>query len=173
MNRINKRVSTGMQEPNLTFKVVVVGDGGVGKTTWIKSCLTNEFERKYVATLGVEVHPIRLRTSIGVVTLNMWDCAGVEKFGGLREGYYILANGAIVMADSNDPSSQEKIELWGNSVLQTTGSIPIVVVASKAEEAEPHFQHDFAISTRLDTARYEPLYALVRAMVGNPNIIFY
>ena len=40
-----------------TFKLVLVGDGGVGKTTFVKRHLTGEFEKKYVATLGVEVRP--------------------------------------------------------------------------------------------------------------------
>ena len=39
------------------FKLILVGDGGVGKTTFVKRHLTGEFEKKYVATLGVEVHP--------------------------------------------------------------------------------------------------------------------
>ena len=44
-----------MQAAKPTFKLVLVGDGGVGKTTFVKRHLTGEFEKKYVATLGVEV----------------------------------------------------------------------------------------------------------------------
>ena len=39
------------------FKLLLVGDGGVGKTTFVRRHLTGEFEKKYVATVGVEVHP--------------------------------------------------------------------------------------------------------------------
>lgn len=41
------------------------------------------------ATLGVEVHPIDFHTSRGCIRFNVWDTAGQEKFGGLRDGYYI------------------------------------------------------------------------------------
>ena len=45
-------------EPQVQFKLVLVGDGGPGKTTFVKCHLTGEFEKKYVATLGVEVYPL-------------------------------------------------------------------------------------------------------------------
>merc|ERR1712235_94781 len=77
------------QEEMPTFKLVLVGDGGVGKTTFVKRHLTGEFEKKYVATLGVEVHPLVFHTNRGALRFNVWDTAGQEKFGGLRDGYYI------------------------------------------------------------------------------------
>lgn len=78
------------QDPDMpTFKCVLVGDGGTGKTTFVKRHLTGEFEKKYVATLGVEVHPLVFHTNRGPIRFNVWDTAGQEKFGGLRDGYYI------------------------------------------------------------------------------------
>ena len=61
----------------------------MGKTTFVKRHLTGEFEKKYVATLGVEVHPLVFHTNRGPIRFNVWDTAGQEKFGGLRDGYYI------------------------------------------------------------------------------------
>ena len=43
----------------------------------------------FLATLGVEVHPLAFHTNRGVIRFNVWDTAGQEKFGGLRDGYYI------------------------------------------------------------------------------------
>lgn len=87
------------------FKLLLVGDGGVGKTTFVKRHLTvtlriliaiaqaslilfgqGEFEKKYIATVGVEVHPLLFHTNRGPLVFNVWDTAGQEKFGGLRDG---------------------------------------------------------------------------------------
>ena len=150
-----------MQAAKPTFKLVLVGDGCVSKITFVKRHLAGEFEKKYVATLGVEVHPLEFHTNrvrvcaspppqppqpppilifsgrrrkvmrtsssgtpsppfklplphaptpishplLGVpfsrdtavcpvhlqdqLIFNVWDTAGQEKFGGLRDGYYI------------------------------------------------------------------------------------
>ena len=89
-----------------TFKLVLVGDGGVGKTTFVKRHLTGEFEKKYVATLGVEVHPLVFHTNRGALRFNVWDTAGQEKFGGLRDGYYIQGSHSILRKTSVNYSFQ-------------------------------------------------------------------
>ena len=59
------------------FKLILVGDGGVGKTTFVKRHLTGEFEKKYVATLGVEVHPLEFHTNRGQLVFNVWDVRAI------------------------------------------------------------------------------------------------
>ena len=88
-----------MQSEIPQFKCLLVGDGGVGKTTFVKRHLTGEFEKKYVATIGVEVHAMPFDTNRGRLIFNVWDTAGQEKFGGLRDGYYIQGQCAIIMFD--------------------------------------------------------------------------
>ena len=65
-----------------TYKLVLVGDGGVGKTTFVKRHRTGEFEKKYVATVGAEVHPMDFTTNLGKIIFNVWDTAGQEKYAG-------------------------------------------------------------------------------------------
>ena len=77
-NRISKEMDLFDVKYPLEVKLVLVGDGGVGKTTFVKRHLTGEFEKKYVATLGVEVHPLLFHTNRGPIKFNVWDTAGQE-----------------------------------------------------------------------------------------------
>ena len=81
------------------YKVVLIGDGGVGKTTFINRHLTGHFEKMYVPTQGAQVHRLRFYTNYGLITFHVWDTAGQEKFGGLGDGYYTGADAVIFMFD--------------------------------------------------------------------------
>jgi len=115
------------------FKLILVGDGGVGKTTFVKRHLTGEFEKKYVATLGVEVHPLVFHTNRGPLKFNVWDTAGQEKFGGLRDGYYIQGQCAIIMFDVTSRITYKNVPNWHRDLTRVCENIPIVLCGNKVE----------------------------------------
>jgi len=115
------------------FKLILVGDGGVGKTTFVKRHLTGEFEKKYVATLGVEVHPLVFTTNRGPIKFNVWDTAGQEKFGGLRDGYYIQGQCAIIMFDVTSRITYKNVPNWHRDLTRVCENIPIVLTGNKVE----------------------------------------
>eukprot|EP00918_Siedleckia_nematoides_P099547 GHVU01217713.1.p1 GENE.GHVU01217713.1~~GHVU01217713.1.p1 ORF type:complete len:220 (-),score=35.26 GHVU01217713.1:642-1301(-) len=120
------------QQP-LEVKMILVGDGGVGKTTLVKRHKTGEFERKYIPTLGVEVSPLRFETQYGPIIFNVWDTAGQERFGGLRDGYYIKGQCAIIMFDVTSRTSYKNVPNWYRDIVRVCDSIPIVLVGNKVD----------------------------------------
>ena len=100
------------QEGVPEFKLVLIGDGGTGKTTFVKRHQSGEFEKAYEPTIGVEVHPLDFHTNYGALRFYCWDTAGQEKFGGLREGYYIHANCAIIMFDVTSRLTYKSVPVW-------------------------------------------------------------
>lgn len=66
-----------MTEPFSSFKLILVGDGGSGKSTFVKRHLSGEFEKMYIATMGVEVHPLKFATNFGEIIFETWDTGKV------------------------------------------------------------------------------------------------
>ena len=116
-----------------SFKLVLCGDGGVGKTTFVKRHKTGEFEKKYVATLGVEVSSLTFHTSRGPIVANCWDTAGQEKFGYLRDGYYINGQAAILMFDVTSRITYKNVPIWYRDLTRVCEGIPIVLVGNKVD----------------------------------------
>ena len=115
-----------------TYKICLLGDGGVGKTTFVKRHLLHTFEKKYVATLGVEVHPVRKEGAC----FNLWDCAGQEKFGGLRDGYYIQSQGAMFFFSLDSKETLINLERWVRDFKRICGDVPVVFVGTKTDRAD-------------------------------------
>ena len=111
-------------------KLLIVGDGGTGKTTFVKRMMGCEFDPIYIATLGVEVHPIIDYKR--KIQYNVWDVAGQEKFGGLRDGYYINADIAIIMYDVTNKLTGKNVINWKNSIQKVCPHIPIIIIGNKA-----------------------------------------
>jgi len=122
-----------MTQPSYEFKLVLVGDGGVGKTTFVKRHITGEFEKKYIATQGVEVSSLTFHTNYGPIKFNIWDTAGQEKLGGLREGYYIGAECAIIMFDVTSRITYKNVPKWHKDLVRICDNIPMVLVGNKVD----------------------------------------
>ena len=58
------------------YKIVLVGDGGVGKTSYLKRLMTGHFESKYLATQGAVICSSVFNTTKGLIQINFWDTAG-------------------------------------------------------------------------------------------------
>ena len=115
------------------FKLVIIGDGGCGKTTFVKRHLTGEFEKQYVATVGAEVHPMRFETNYGKIQFNVWDTAGQERFAGLRDGYYVNSDCAIIMFDVSSRITYNSVPTWYKDIIRVAENIPVVLIGNKVD----------------------------------------
>ncbi|KAJ9082532.1 GTP-binding nuclear protein gsp1/Ran [Entomophthora muscae] len=169
---------------NINFKLVLVGDGGTGKTTFVKRHLTGEFEKKYIATLGVEVHPISFHTNRGLIIFSSWDTAGQEKFGGLRDGYYISGQCAIIMFDVTSRVTYKNVPNWHRDLIRVCDNIPIVLCGNKVDIKERKVKAKAITFHRKKNLQYydisaksnynfeKPFLWLARKLTGDSNLEF-
>jgi GTP-binding nuclear protein Ran len=95
--------------------------------------VTVKFCFPFLATLGVEVHPLAFTTNLGPITFNVWDTAGQEKFGGLRDGYYIQGQCAIIMFDVTSRITYKNVPTWHKDLVRVCENIPIVLCGNKVD----------------------------------------
>ncbi len=117
-----------------TYKLVLIGDKETGKTTYLKRLLTGEFENKYIETLGLEVHPLTFNTNYGMYKFNVWDTAGNEKNGGLRDGYYLQSDCCIVFYTKN--SDHLQTDKLVHRFLELNPNAKLVIVWNKCDLQE-------------------------------------
>ncbi|KAG0073059.1 GTP-binding nuclear protein gsp1/Ran [Linnemannia elongata] len=173
-----------MTEPSSSFKLILVGDGGSGKTTFIKRHLSGEFEKMYIATMGVEVHPLKFATNFGEITFETWDTAGQEKFGGLRDGYYIEGKCGIIMFDLTSRITYKNVPNWHRDLTRVCGNIPIVLCGNKVDIKERKVKPKtidfhrkksiqyYDISAKSNYNYEKPFLWLSRKLAGQQNLEF-
>ncbi|XP_028616580.1 GTP-binding nuclear protein Ran-like [Grammomys surdaster] len=166
------------------FKLVLVGNGGTGKTMILKRHLTGEFEKKYVATQGVEVHPLVFHTNRGPIKFNVWDTAGQEKFGGLRDGYYIQAQCAIIIFDVTSIVSYKNVPNCHRDLVRVCENIPIVLCGNKVDIKDREVKAKSIVFHRKKNLQYydisaksnynieKPFLWLARKLIREPNLEF-
>lgn len=81
----------------------------------------------------MEVHPLTFTTNFGTICFNVWDTAGQEKFGGLRDGYYIQGQCGIIMFDVTSRITYKNVPNWYRDLERVCENIPIVLCGNKVD----------------------------------------
>ena len=116
------------------MKVVLVGDTQVGKTCILGRLTSGTFRTNSPATVGAAFQNHVMTTSKGVVTMQIWDTAGQEKYRALAPMYYRSAHVAILFFDLTNPDSFKSLDQWANELEEkTTGELKLFLVGNKSD----------------------------------------
>ena len=89
-------------KPSHLFKVIVIGDSGVGKTNLITCFCENSFKESYVATIGVDFKIHTFMIGDKKIKMQIWDTAGQERFKNITQAYYKGAGGVLLAYSITD-----------------------------------------------------------------------
>ncbi len=120
------------------LKIVLIGDGGVGKTAIRERYLGKGFKAQYLLTIGAD---FAMRDDVirgESIRYQIWDLAGQQRFDAVREVYYKGSVGALLVYDVTRPDSYFNTPKWINELWTNNGRgrVPIVVVANKIDMRE-------------------------------------
>jgi small GTP-binding protein len=130
-----------MNEPELRkLKICLIGDLGVGKTSLIRRYVLDQFDDKYIATIGTKVtkkevslvNPRTLKQEH--VSAMIWDIMGQPSFREiLRESYFFGAQGALAVCDITDKDTFGELRYWIKAMTATAGSVPTIIIGNKVD----------------------------------------
>ena len=122
---------------DLIFKIVLIGDSGVGKTNILSRYINNEFSLATQSTVGVEFGSKIIKKNGKVIKLQIWDTAGQERYKSITSAYYKGSRGAFVVYDITRKTTYDNIDKWIGE-LKTNGSedVLIMLVGNKSDLEE-------------------------------------
>lgn len=118
------------------FKIVFIGDAGIGKTSIIKRYVDDQFNKNVKPTVGADFFKIPVTTYDGEeVELDVYDTAGQEKFRALNPAYFRNSDAAILVSDMSEPTSLTSQSIGGHIGLYNNqcSNNSIILVANKSD----------------------------------------
>lgn len=105
------KTSTDDIFPN--YKILIIGDPGIGKTSLIRRYILNEFQEDNENTIGLDYHSKRVQvTPKDRIVLKIWDTAGSEKFHSIAKNYFTNCDGIVLCFDSSDKKTYNNLYDW-------------------------------------------------------------
>jgi small GTP-binding protein len=113
------------------YKIVIAGDGNVGKTSLIRRYCEGMFEQSRVMTIGVDFQTKDVTLGDQDIRLSIWDVAGQERFGSFRDTFYRGARAVALVYDVTTPESFANLPRWREEILHIVPLAPMVLIANK------------------------------------------
>lgn len=124
------------EDMEVAIKVVVVGNGAVGKSSMIQRYCKGVFTKDYKKTIGVDFLERQFIVNDEEVRLMLWDTAGQEEFDAITKAYYRGAQACVLVFSTTDRESFLAIDSWKEKVEAEVGDIPTVLVQNKIDLLE-------------------------------------
>ena len=119
---------------DITFKFLIVGDSGVGKSSLLLRFDEDKFSNNFLSTIGIDFRSKVVNIDGTQVKLQLWDTSGQERFKTITHAYYRGAVGVILVYDITDPLTFNNVGMWINSLKEhATPNILKILVGNKCD----------------------------------------
>ncbi len=114
-------------------KVLLVGDGNVGKTSLVRRFCEGKFEDSRILTIGVDFQVKTVQLGERTMRLSIWDVAGQDRFRAFRDQFYAGTLAVALVYDVTAPATFFNLTRWREEVLASVPGVPMVVIGNKKD----------------------------------------
>jgi small GTP-binding protein len=157
-----------MGDIKATFKFIVIGSSGVGKTAILKRLVDDVFSAESQTTIGVEFMATLIQVDGVTIKLQIWDTAGQERFRAIAKAYFRSAIGVLLVFDLADRKSFEELNHWLNDV--HTLCDPNAVVTLLGNKSDLAKDRAVTVTEAESFAQLHQLVYLETSALGGNNI---
>ena len=119
---------------SLMFKIILIGNSGVGKTSITNNALKNIFFESYRATIGMEIFSLFVKVNHKIIKLQIWDTCGQEIYRSLITNFYRNSSLAVIVYSIDKKTSFKDIDLWLKELrLYSSPDIKIILIGNKSD----------------------------------------
>ncbi|MFW9855720.1 MAG: Rab family GTPase [Candidatus Thorarchaeota archaeon] len=148
-----------------TCKVVMLGEGGVGKTSLIRRYVKQTFSHNYLTTVGSNFLIKKVDLGEGNrMTMQLWDISGQDSFRTIRPQYYLHSHAGILTFDLTRGSTFHELDKWYEDFTKKTGEVPLMLFGNKYDlkTSREVLSYDGADAAE----RYKAVYVETSALDG-------
>jgi small GTP-binding protein len=120
-------------EATYDFKITLLGEPAVGKTSLMVRYIDNKFEQNYASTIGVNFMTKLIKTNEELIKLIIWDVAGQSKYTNFHNLYYKGTNFIIFVFDITSKQTLNKVDKWIAEVFRVCGEVKFAIIGNKSD----------------------------------------
>ena len=115
----------------ISYKVIVIGRYGVGKSTTIKALMNKEIDKEYAPTMSIDIKNIQAKVNDEILQISIWDCCGNDKYALSITNLFKNVTIAIIIYAINDKQSFNDLKIWYNMVKEYSTESIIFLIGNK------------------------------------------
>ncbi|XP_026039654.1 ras-related protein Rab-25b [Astatotilapia calliptera] len=153
---------------NFVFKVVLIGESGVGKSNLLSRFTKNEFNHDSRTTIGVEFSTRTVLLNNFTIKAQIWDTAGLERYRAITSAYYRGAVGALLVYDITKHLTYESVERWLKELYEHAD--PHIVVMLVGNKTDLESERSVPNEEAKDFAEKKGLFFLETSALDSTNV---
>eukprot|EP01124_Arcella_intermedia_P024862 TRINITY_DN4291_c0_g1_i1.p1 TRINITY_DN4291_c0_g1~~TRINITY_DN4291_c0_g1_i1.p1 ORF type:complete len:194 (-),score=30.05 TRINITY_DN4291_c0_g1_i1:4-585(-) len=141
--KLRKTKSLKVQQPKVIgdydyiFKLLLIGDSGVGKSSLLLRFAENYFTDTFISTIGVDFKTRTIHLQESTIKLQIWDTAGQERFRTITSSFYRGSHGIMLVFDVTDPQSFANVRQWARDIQRyATDNVQRLLIGNKCDAAQ-------------------------------------